>query len=144
MKKKTSTKSKVSVDRLGPFSIRRCVYYHLTDANGSIYHANHLRLIEEAIVDFLESRGIRVGDLFKKELRFATVQVSLQYISPVGYGDLIQIYPAVKKVGTSSIQFEIRVKRQSALVASASVVWVCIGHDFASRPLPVSFKARLS
>lgn len=125
------------------FTLKRRIYYHNTDTGGVVYYGNYLRLMEEALVEYLRHKGVDTADYHNKGVRFATVRVEAEYKSPARYGDTLTIYPMLECVGQSSLTFSIQIERNGTLLVKARVVWVCIGTDIKKSLLPEEIRMNL-
>ena len=128
---------------MADFFIERRIYYHNTDAGGVVYYGNYLRFLEEGIVELLRYNGIETGSMHHDKTLFATAHIDLEYKSPARYGDMIAIAPSIERIGNSSIRFRAKISKGQALLVQATVVWVCIGEDFETRPLSETIRGRL-
>lgn len=125
---------------MSDFFIERRIYYHHTDAGGVMYYGNYFSLLEEGRVEFLRSRGVSTGEYAVKGIVFPVVSVDIKYKSPARYGDIVKIFTKVDKIGNSSMHFAQEIKRDDKLLVEAKTVWVCIGPDFKTVPVPAAIK----
>ena len=126
------------------FSIERRIYYHNTDAGGVVYYATYLHFLEEGRVEFLRGLGIDTSVYLAKDICFPVVHVEVDYKAPAKYGDLIEIFTRIEKIGNASIHFIQEIKKDSALLVKAKTVWVCTGLDFKVKPIPDEIKTILA
>lgn len=78
-----------------PYS-RRAQYYE-TDQMGIIHHANYVRWLEEARIDFLEQIGLNYASLEASGIISPIVEVTCQYKGMVRFGDSVNIAVRVVK-----------------------------------------------
>ena len=75
----------------------RRAQYHETDQMGLTHHANYIKWLEEARIDFLEQIGVSYGALEKLGLVSPIVAVSCEYKRMVRFGESVSIAIQVKK-----------------------------------------------
>ncbi len=114
------------------------------DAAGIAYYPNLVNFLHEAFEDFFAGHvGRPYPEVFRAGLGFPTVRVEMEFLSPVHYGDHVQIEVTVEKVGRSSVQL-----RYDASVAGRPVFWarntavVVEMATFRSVPLPEWLRER--
>ena len=75
------------------------------DAAGIAYYPNLVNFLHEAFEDFFVGHvGRPYPDVFRDGLGFPTVKVEMEFLSPVQYGDKVDIKIVVERVGRSSVQ----------------------------------------
>ena len=70
---------------------RRSVQYYETDMMGITHHANYIRWMEEARVDFLAQLGFPYGRMEAQGVVSPVRAVACQYRKPCTFGDEIEI-----------------------------------------------------
>ena len=125
------------------FFIENMIYYHDTDAGGVVYYGKYLEHLEEGRNEYCRHKGVDLGAYRKMGVQFAVVHAEVEYKYPARYGDRIRIYCRVEKVGDSSVHFAEEIKKEDILLVRSKAVWVCIGADFKSRPLPQEIRQAL-
>jgi 4-hydroxybenzoyl-CoA thioesterase len=87
------------------------------DAAGIAYYPRLVNFLHEAFEDFFVGHvGTPYPLVFKEGLAFPTVKIEMEFLSPVHYGDRVDIAVVVEKVGRSSVQI-----RYEAAVAGKPV-----------------------
>lgn len=121
------------------------IYYHDTDAGGVVYYGNYLKYMEEARVEFLESRGLTVERLRQNGFLYAVRQCSLTYKSPARHGQTIVCGARLKKITAAQLIFdqEIFEKTSRRLLVEAEVTLVSLNKDFKPVPIPEEIKGLL-
>jgi len=116
------------------------IYYHDTDSGGVVYYANYLKYLEEARTEFLENRGISIGDIL-----YAVSNCNISYKSPARYGDIIECDAELIKMTAVKIIFKQKVtkKKDQNLLAEADVTLVSLSKDFKPTPIPDEVKKAL-
>jgi YbgC/YbaW family acyl-CoA thioester hydrolase len=75
------------------------------DAAGIAYYPNLVNFLHEAFEDFFAGHvGRPYPEVFRDGLAFPTVKVEMEFLSPVHYGDHVDIAVVVERVGRSSVQ----------------------------------------
>jgi acyl-CoA thioester hydrolase len=126
-----------------PFSWSVRVYYEDTDVGGMVYYANYLRFMERARTEWLRQLGYDQDRLMDEEdLIFAVRSVSVEYIRPARFNELLEVSVEPLELGRASIQVEQRVTRcsetgQGALLSRGQVRLVSLTAGlFRPRPIP--------
>ena len=74
---------------------RRSVQYYETDMMGITHHANYIRWMEEARIDFLAQLGFPYGRMEAEGVVSPVRAVNCQYRRPCTFGDEIEIEVSV-------------------------------------------------
>ena len=108
------------------------IYFHDTDAGGVVYYGNYLKYLEEARTEYLEQRGLSVGDFLARGLLYAVSACNVNYRSPARYGETLTCNAKLKKSTAVKLIFEqtIHEKKSGRLVLEAEVTLVCLNKDF--------------
>lgn len=69
----------------------RKVHYHETDKMGITYHANYIKWMEEARIDFLDCIGYGYAKLERDGIISPVVGVECQYKHPTTFDDTVSI-----------------------------------------------------
>lgn len=98
------------------------VYYEDTDSGGVVYYANYLKYLERARSEWLRSRGVEQDALARGAgVIFAVRALSIDYLRPARFNDLLQAGAAVDELRAASLVFRQRVVRATdAAVAAAT------------------------
>lgn len=73
----------------------RKVNYHETDKMGITHHANYIKWMEEARIDFLDQIGFSYARLERDGIISPVIGVECQYKSPTTFGDTVSIHAEV-------------------------------------------------
>ena len=113
------------------------VYYEDTDAQGIVYHANHLKFFERGRSDYLRSANVHQTKLKEESgIVFVLRRCELDYKSPIKLDDLVTVETKITKIGRTSIEMEQRMVNENDIVlAEAKMFIVCVGPDL--RPIKV-------
>ena len=108
-----------------PFRVR----YAETDAQGIVFYGNYLIYIDTAIYDYLRSVQFKYNEHVQRTgADFHVVHVSLDYLDSVGFEDEIYCGLRIKKIGRSSIAFEVNIYEEETdtVLIKSEVVWVYV------------------
>lgn len=80
------------------------VRYNDIDTFGHVNNARYLVYLEEARIAYFEA----AVDFDKQSLAFGSVvaHVDIDYLSPIGYGDVVEVYTRCVRIGTKSSDYE--------------------------------------
>jgi YbgC/YbaW family acyl-CoA thioester hydrolase len=116
------------------------------DAAGIAYYPNLVNFLHEAFEDFFAGHvGRPYPEVFREGLGFPTVKVEMEFLSPVHYGDHVQIDVTVEKIGRSSVKvrYEGSVQGRPVFRARNTAVVVDMA-TFKSTPLPEWLRERFA
>ena len=116
----------------------RKAQYHETDQMGIIHHANYIRWMEEARVDFMEQMGFGYDKMEQEGIISPVLSLSCDYKSMTRFGDEVTIDITIRRYTGIRLEldYEIRDKATGELRVAASS-----SHCFLSREgKPVSLK----
>ena len=105
------------------------VYYEDTDVAGIVYYANYLRFLERGRTEWLRDIGIDQTALIEEGLAFAVVDLSIKYIQPARFNDLLEVVTEVNKASRESLIFKQYIRdqqRQDHIYCRAEVKAACI------------------
>ena len=130
-------------DRRPPFrySALARVAFSDTDAQGVVYYGRYMPYFDLARVEFHRHLGrAEVG-----EVDFAMRAVSVEYVAPARFDDLLEIFVRVERIGTTSITYDHAAYRvengEDTLMATAKATLVCIALDERKAvPMPQAFR----
>lgn len=117
------------------------VFYNMTDAGGIVYHANYLRICEEARVSMCIMMKLGPGDVNGE---FVVRSAHLDYMKPAKYGDDLVIetwYENARRTSAEAVQI---IRRGEDIIAKVRLVVVFVSLDgtFTPTPIPESYKVR--
>ena len=104
------------------YTYLRKAQYHETDKMGIVHHANYIKWMEEARVDFLEQIGLLFQEIEAAGIASPMAGLSIDYRTPCTFGDTVEIEVAVEKyTGVQlSVSYTMKNAADGAVVASAS------------------------
>ncbi|RIA44646.1 acyl-CoA thioester hydrolase [Hephaestia caeni] len=99
------------------------VYFEDTDLSGVVYHANYLRYMERARSDMLRRAGIDQRAAWEDGRgAYAISECTIRYRAPARLDDALVVVSRLVAYGAASCRIHQRVRRDTLLLADASVV----------------------
>jgi acyl-CoA thioester hydrolase len=124
-----------------PFSTHIEVRYRDVDAMNHVNNAVYVTYLEVARTRLSKEHMEFAGSA--REIPFIVARVAVDYRSPIGFGEDVEIGLAVKAIGSSSYTLTYRVEADGRLAAEAESVQVHF--DYATnRPMPLEGERRAS
>jgi acyl-CoA thioester hydrolase len=119
------------------------VYYEDTDLAGVVYYANYLRFIERGRSEALREGGIDQVALKRDQgLVFVVRSLSIDYLSPARFDDLLEVRTRVARLRGASVEMGQEVWRDNDPLIRAAVTIACM--DAAGRPQRLPQAVRLA
>jgi len=79
------------------------------DAAGIAYYPNLVNFLHESFEDFFVGHvGRPYPEVYRDGIGFPTVKLEVEFLSPVHYGDRVEIGVTVERIGRSSVQLRYR------------------------------------
>ncbi len=130
------------------FSTRITVAFADADPAGLVYYPNLLHYCHVAMERFFAERcGIRYSELIAKEgVGFPTVKIEAEFLTPVIYGDEVEVEIEVGEVGNSSLKLRYSISRllDGAVCARVEQVHVAMSLEKKkSLPIPSYLRENL-
>lgn len=101
------------------------VRYGETDQMGVVYHGNYAQYLEMARVEWLRMLGISYKDMENNGVMLPVINLSIQYLKPALYDDLISVKAILKKKPAVRIEFDYEISNEAGeLLATANTVLV--------------------
>ncbi|MCK5718326.1 MAG: tol-pal system-associated acyl-CoA thioesterase [Thiomargarita sp.] len=98
------------------------VYYEDTDAGGVVYHTNYLKFMERTRTEWLRNMGIEQGKLRTQfQLVFVMRHLSIEYLKPAFFDDLLEVTANIVKLGKVTIIMEQQILRNTDILCTAVV-----------------------
>jgi YbgC/YbaW family acyl-CoA thioester hydrolase len=115
------------------------------DGAGIAYYPNLVNFLHEAFEDFFVGHvGRPYPQVYAEGIGFPTVKIDMEFLSPVHYGDHVDIDVTVLRVGRSSVQIRYEASVQSRSVFRARNVAVVVDmKTFRPSPIPDWLRERL-
>lgn len=116
------------------------VRYAETDAQGIVYHANHVIYFEVGRGSFLRAQGFDYNGLEASGLIMVVAEVNVKYKAPARYDDLLIVRTWMAEIGWASLVFNYELRKDDAVIAEGRSVHVCLNRDTG---VPVQIPASL-
>lgn len=108
------------------FRTRRRVEFADTDVSGLVHFSRFFIFMETAEHQFLRSLGTEVHTLHEgHEIGWPRVKATCEYLSPVGFGDELEIVVRVIRKGTKSMTYGFEFQHDGRRIARGEVTAVC-------------------
>ena len=99
------------------------IRYAETDQMGVVYHGNYAQYLEMARVEWLRDLGISYRDMEENGIMLPVVSLSISYMKPALYDDLVTVKVTLKKTPSVRIEFDYEMTNESdELLAKANTV----------------------
>jgi len=124
------------------FSAFTRVGFSDTDAQGIVYYGRYLPYFDLARVEY--SRHLRVLDLELGDCEFVMRASNVLYEAPARFDDLLEVFVRTKRIGRSSVTFELAAVRVADDVLMCTAEQTLVLVDFDERrpvPVPAEFRA---
>ena len=114
------------------------------DGAGIAYYPNLVNFLHEAFEDFFRGHvGRPYPEIYAEGLGFPTVKLEMEFVSPVRYGDHVDVALAVERIGRSSVQVRYEGSVQGRPVFHARNIAVIVDmKTFRPVPLPPWLRER--
>lgn len=108
------------------FRTRRKVEFADTDVSGLVHFSRFFVFMETAEHEFLRSLGTEVHTRHEgHEIGWPRVRATCEYLSPVGFGDELDIAVRVGRKGTKSMTYAIEFRHEGRAIARGELTAVC-------------------
>ena len=130
----------------GMFTTTILVRFGDLDAAGIAYYPNLVNFLHEAFEDFFRGHvGRPYPEVYAEGIGFPTVKVEMEFVSPVRYGDHVDVGLMVERIGRSSVQIRYEGSVQGRPVFHARNIAVVVDiKTFRPVPLPDWLRERFT
>jgi acyl-CoA thioester hydrolase len=125
------------------FSAQTRVGFSDTDAQGIVYYGRYLPYFDLARVEYHRNLGLLGMDIGEEGQEFVMRALSVDYLAPAVFDDLIEIYVRMALIGRTSATYELAAyrARDDLLLVTASQTLVLVDLDERKAvPIPDSYK----
>ncbi|MCK5898366.1 MAG: tol-pal system-associated acyl-CoA thioesterase [Methylococcales bacterium] len=106
------------------------VYYEDTDVAGVVYYANYLKFFERARTEMLRAKGVEQDIVIREQNSLFVVRsVTVDYISPARFNDLIVVQSEISQLKKASLIFTQNICRESQKLCKATVTIACLNAE---------------
>jgi acyl-CoA thioester hydrolase len=117
------------------------VRYAETDAQGVVYHSNHLVYFEVGRGAYLRSLGFDYNEMEASGVMVAVVDAHVRYRAGARYDDELRIVTRLDELGSRSMRFGYEIWRDETLVATGETAHVCLNRAYQPVAIPATLKA---
>ena len=107
-----------------------------TDAMGIVHHANYVRYLELARIQFLAEHDEPYETYLAQDRHFAVTRCEVHYKKPARFGDAIEITCWVTHSGGASLAIGYRLERAGELLVFAATEHAMVDGDGRPRRIP--------
>jgi acyl-CoA thioester hydrolase len=128
------------------FSAQTRVGFSDTDAQGIVYYGRYLPYFDLARVEYHRNLGLLGMDIGEEGEEFVMRALTVEYLAPAVFDDLIEIYVRMARIGRTSATYELAAYRTSddLLLVTASQTLVLVDLDERKAvPIPDSYKEEI-
>ncbi|WP_289644690.1 acyl-CoA thioesterase [Maribacter aestuarii] len=99
------------------------VRYGETDQMGVVYHGNYAQFLEMGRVEWLRSLGVSYRDMEENGIMLPVISLSVKYLKPALYDDIITVKTMLKKKPSVRIEFEYLITNETGdIIAEANTI----------------------
>ena len=113
-----------------------------TDAQGVVYYGRYMPYFDLARTEFHR----HLGRVHRGSVDLAMRAVTVEYVAPARFDDLLEVFVRVERIGTTSITYDHAAYRteDDTLMASAKATLVCIAlAERKAVPVPQAMRAQI-
>ena len=113
----------------------RKAFYYETDQMSIVHHANYIRWMEEARLDFMRQGGLDCMDLEREEIIIPVVDVACKYIQSVHYDEQVRIFVKMTAFNGVRMAFAYRMETEDGRLAASGTSSHCFVDRQTRRPV---------
>ena len=120
------------------FSAQTRVGFSDTDAQGIVYYGRYLPYFDLARVEYHRNLGLLGMDIGEEGEEFVMRALTIEYLAPAVFDDLIEVYVRMARIGRTSVTYEFAAyrARDDELLVTASQTLVLVDLD-ERKPVPI-------
>jgi acyl-CoA thioester hydrolase len=125
------------------FSAQTRVGFSDTDAQGIVYYGRYLPYFDLARVEYHRSLGLLGMDIGEEGEEFVMRALTIEYLAPAVFDDLIEVYVRMARIGRTSVTYEFAAyrARDDELMVTATQTLVLVDLDERkAAPIPEAYK----
>ena len=113
------------------FSAQTRVGFSDTDAQGIVYYGRYLPYFDLARVEYHRNLGLLGMDIGEEGEEFVMRAVTIDYLAPAVFDDLIEVYVRMSRIGRTSATYELAAyrERDDLLLVTATQTLVLVDLD---------------
>jgi acyl-CoA thioester hydrolase len=120
------------------FSAQTRVGFSDTDAQGIVYYGRYLPYFDLARVEYHRNLGLLGMDIGEQGEEFVMRALTIEYLAPAVFDDLIEVYVRMGRIGRTSVTYEFAAyrARDDELMVTATQTLVLVDLD-ERKPVPI-------
>jgi acyl-CoA thioester hydrolase len=120
------------------FSAQTRVGFSDTDAQGIVYYGRYLPYFDLARVEYHRNLGLLGMDIGEEGEEFVMRALTIEYLAPAVFDDLIEVYVRMARIGRTSVTYEFAAyrARDDELMVTATQTLVLVDLD-ERQPVPI-------
>jgi acyl-CoA thioester hydrolase len=125
------------------FSAQTRVGFSDTDAQGIVYYGRYLPYFDLARVEYHRNLGLLGMDIGEEGEEFVMRALTIEYLAPAVFDDLIEVYVRMGRIGRTSVTYEFAAyrARDDELMVTATQTLVLVDLDERQAvPIPDAYK----
>ena len=125
------------------FSAQTRVGFSDTDAQGIVYYGRYLPYFDLARVEYHRNLGLLGMDIGEEGEEFVMRALTIEYLAPAVFDDLIEVYVRMARIGRTSVTYEFAAfrARDDELMVTATQTLVLVDLDERKAvPIPDAYK----
>ena len=114
-----------------------------TDAQGIVYSGRYLPYFDLARVEYHRNLGLLGMDIGEEGQEFVMRALTIDYLAPAVFDDLIEVYVRMARIGRTSVTYELAAyrARDDELMVTAAQTLVLVDLDERKAvPIPEAYK----
>ena len=120
--------------------VRHRVPFYDTDAMRNVHHANFVRYLELARVQFLAEQLVPYTEFLARGLHFAVTRCEVDFLRPARFDDTLEIRCWLTRVGGASLALAYRVECGGELLATGTTEHALVDDDGRPTRLPADWR----
>ncbi|UCE19079.1 MAG: acyl-CoA thioesterase [Gemmatimonadota bacterium] len=108
------------------------------DLYGHVHHAEYLRYLEWARMEYLKQAGVSFVELMGKDIYIVVVNAVLNFNSPARYDEELIISGVIEEIGTTSLTMKQRIEERKTKrnILEAQFTFVFLNKERKKIPVP--------
>ena len=119
------------------------VRYAETDAQGIVYHANHVIYFEVGRGAYLRAQGFDYNELEAGGHILVVAELNVKYKAPARYDDVLTVRTSIAEFGWTSLVFDYQLLKGEQLIAEGRSVHVCLNRQGRPVAIPADLRAAM-
>ena len=126
-----------------PTTIRHRVAFYETDAMGVVHHANYIKFMERARVQWMADHHRPYTDYLERDLNFAVTHLEVDYQLPARFDEEIAVSVWLEWVRGASLRMAYELTTGAGLIVTAATEHVVVDGEGRIRRIPKEDRAAM-